>query len=189
MYFCAQEQSAHDLACDCSTSSVHKSMSQTDFFCSVCLLVLQVMCQSCALCSCTHKCWSETDIFCNACLLVLQSSQPALLFCCPPFTCLWFPTLRQPWKSPLTGLGGLTGLVSRITKAIGIFSFSFLVDGHCNIWVHWMIVIEIYKEGFQLLSSCNDSFFKKTHIFCQSRSIWNMASASHGTMETGCKEH
>jgi len=25
-----------------------------------------------------------------------------LLFCCPPFTCLWFPTLRQPWKSPIT---------------------------------------------------------------------------------------
>jgi len=100
MYFCAQEQSAHDLACDCSTSSVHKSMSQTNFFCSACLLVLQVMCQSCALCSCTHKCQSQTNIFCSACLLVLQSSQPALLFCCPPFTCLWFPTLRQPWKSP-----------------------------------------------------------------------------------------
>jgi len=55
--------------------------------------------KSCALCSCTHKCQSETDIFCSACL---QSSQPALLFCCPLFTYLWFPTLRQPWKSPIT---------------------------------------------------------------------------------------
>jgi len=53
-------------------------------------------------------------------------------------------------------LGGLTGLVSHITKEIGMFSFSFLVDGHCNVWVHWMIAIEIYKEGFQLLSSCNN---------------------------------
>jgi len=84
-------------------SCTHKCQSQTDNFCSACLLVLQVTCQSHALCSCTHKCQSQTDNFCSACLLVLQSSQPILLFCCPPFTCLWFPTLRQPWKSPIRG--------------------------------------------------------------------------------------
>ena len=61
--------------------------------------------KSCALCSCIQKCQSETDIFCSACLLVLQSSQPVLLICCSPFTCLWFSTLRQPWKSPITPLG------------------------------------------------------------------------------------
>jgi len=49
MYFCTQEQSACDLACDCSTSSVHKSTSQTDFFCTV--LVLQSHAKSHALCS------------------------------------------------------------------------------------------------------------------------------------------
>ena len=31
----------------------------------------------------------------------LCASQPILLFCCSPFTCLWFPTLRQPWKPPI----------------------------------------------------------------------------------------
>ena len=36
-------------------------------------------------------------------------------------------------REGVDGLGGLTGLVSRITKAIGMFSFSFLVDGHCNV--------------------------------------------------------
>ena len=56
-------------------------------------------------------------------------------------------------REGVDGLAGLTGLVSRITKAIDIF---FLVDSHCNVWVHWMIVIEIYKESVQLLSSCND---------------------------------
>jgi len=43
-----------------------------DVFCSTCLLVLQVMCQSHALWSCMHKCQSKTDNFCSACLLVLQ---------------------------------------------------------------------------------------------------------------------
>jgi len=59
-------------------------------------------------------------------------------------------------REGVDGLAGLTGLVSRITKAIDMFSFFFLVDGHCNVWVHWMIVIEIYKESVQLLSSCNN---------------------------------
>ena len=59
-------------------------------------------------------------------------------------------------REGVDGLAGLTGLVSRITKAIDMFSFFFLVDSHCNVWVHWMIVIEIYKESVQLLSSCND---------------------------------
>jgi len=39
-------------------------------------------------------------------------------------------------REGVDGLGGLTGLISHITKAIGMFSFSFLVDGHCNVWVH-----------------------------------------------------
>ena len=54
-----------------------------DIFCSACLLVLQVMCQSHALCSCMHKCQSETDNFYSACLLppstAVQSANTALL--------------------------------------------------------------------------------------------------------------
>ena len=108
-------------------SCTHKCQSKTDNLCSACLLVLQVTCQSHALCSCTHKCQSETDNFCSACLLVLQSSQPILLFCCPPFPCLWFPTLRQPWKSPITLTTHATG--SATMPPIASCSFVFRVVG------------------------------------------------------------
>jgi len=60
-------------------------------------------------------------------------------------------------------LGGLTGFVSCITKAIKCVLILFLVDGHCNVWAHQMMTSRSNRDlwGFSTFKLLQQSTLQK----------------------------